>query len=144
MKNLGLVFLAAGIFSVANAQDVPQVEVPSLVLNAFQSKYSNATDVEWEKQGDLYKVEFEIGNRDHDLWVDKNGNIKKHKEEVTKTELPEAVVKKLKTDFRDYRVDDVDRIETNGKVYFQIDLDSFTGDREVLFLADGSIQQGIE
>lgn len=143
MKYLILIGLTTGIFTAACAQDIEQSTVPSLVLNAFQTKFSNATDVEWEQQADLFKAEFDIGNRDHDLWLDKNGNVKKHKEEVAKADLPEAVNQKLKNDFTRYRIDGVEKIETNGKIYFLVDLDSNTGDREVLFLPDGSVQQGI-
>lgn len=144
MKHLILICLAVVFFTTASAQDIRQSEVPSLVLNAFQSKFSNPTDIEWEKQGDLFKVEFEIGNKDHDLWLDQNGNIKKHKEEITRADLPEVIKQKLNSDFKSYRIDDVDKIETNGKIYFVVDLDSNAGDREVIFLADGSIQQRID
>lgn len=144
MKHVILIILTAASFTAVRAQDIQQREVPSLVLNAFQTKFSNAVDVEWEKQMELFKVEFEIGNKDHDLWFDKNGNIKKHKEEIAKADLPEAILQKLNSDFKSYRIDDVDKIETNGKVYYLVDLDSSAGDREVIFLADGSIQQGME
>jgi hypothetical protein len=140
MKHFILVVLAAALSGAATAQDIPQSEVPSLVLNAFQSKFSNATDIEWEREGELFKVDFEVGNRDHDLWIDKSGTIKKHKEEIAKADLPASVAQKIKTDFKEYTVDDVDRIETDGKVFFYVDLDSRSGDKEVTFTADGTVQ----
>ena len=143
MKSLIFAMCIAGLSPVVIAQDIPQEQVPSLVLNAFQSKFSNATDVEWEKKGDLFKVEFEIGSLDHDLWIDKTGNIKKHKEEFSKTNLPEAVNQKIKTEFSGYRIDDVDKIETDGKVFYQVELDGKSDDRDVLFSSDGSVQQGV-
>ena len=143
MKYLALILVIAGFVPAATGQDIQQSEVPSLVLNTFQSKFPNATDIDWEREADLYKVEFEIGKRDHDLWIDKNGNITKHKEEVTKTDLPAAINQKLQSDFKEYRIDDVDKIETNGKVFFLVDLDSNSGDKEVLFSPDGAVQQGL-
>ncbi|HYI78399.1 MAG TPA: PepSY-like domain-containing protein [Chryseolinea sp.] len=140
MKTFILFIFAAGYTSAACTQDIAQADIPSLVLNSFQSKFSNARDVEWERKGALFKVEFEIANRDHDLWLDEGGNIKKHKEELSETDLPAAIKQKLNSDFKEYRVDDVDKIETEGKVIFQVDLDGKSGDREEWFSADGTMQ----
>jgi hypothetical protein len=131
----------AGLGSSVIAQDIPQSQVPSLVLNAFQLKYSNVTDLEWELKDDLYKAEFEIGTRDHDLWIDNAGNIKKHKEDFPKGQLPSSVRKKIASEFKDYKIDDVDKIQMDKKVLFQVDLDGPRGDREVLFTADGEIHE---
>lgn len=141
MKSMILAICMMGLASVTMSQDIPKSQVPSVVLNALQSKYPNATDLEWELKGDLYKAEFEIGSRDHDLWIDKNGNIKKHKEDFPKADLPAAIREKIAREFKDYRIDDVDKIEVDGKVTFEIELDGRAGDRKVLFSADGSIQQ---
>lgn len=140
MKTLMFAFCLAGATAV-NAQDISQTEVPSLVLNTFQSKYPTARDIDWEIEGDLYKVDFEIGNRDHDLWIDKNGKVTKHKEEIVKSELPSAIAQKIKSEFKQYTIDDVDKIERDGKVLFKVDLDSKSGDREVTFNNDGTIAQ---
>lgn len=140
MKKLIFAICLAGASTVAVAQDIRQSEVPSVVLNAFQSKFSNAADVEWEMKGDLYKVEFEIGKFDHDLWIDKNGKVVKHKEELSKSDLPPAINDKIKAEYKDYRVDDVYKIESDGKVTYEVDLDGNRGDREITFAPDGTVQ----
>ena len=143
MKSLIFAMYVAGLSPAVVAQDIPQEQVPSLVLNAFQTKFSNATDVEWEKKGDLFKVEFEIGSIDHDLWIDKTGNITKHKEEFPKTNLPKAISQKITTEFNGYRIYGVDKIESDGKIFYEVELDGKSDDRDVLFASDGSIQQGV-
>lgn len=140
MKKLIFAICLAGASTVAVAQDIRQSEVPSVVLNAFQSKFSNAADVEWEMKGDLYKVEFEIGKFDHDLWIDKNGKVVKHKEELSKSDLPPAINDKIKAEYKDYRVDDVYKIESDGKVTYEVELDGNRGDREITFAPDGTVQ----
>lgn len=140
MKKLIFAICLAGASTVAVAQDIRQSEVPSVVLNAFQSKFSNAADVEWEMKGDLYKVEFEIGKFDHYLWIDKNGKVVKHKEELSKSDLPPAINDKIKAEYKDYRVDDVYKIESDGKVTYEVELDGNRGDREITFAPDGTVQ----
>ena len=142
MKQLIVIALLAGTISVGNAQDIQEKDVPSVVLSAFQSKFANAADVEWEREADLFKADFEISNRDHDVWIDKSGNIQKHQEEVTKSDLPEAVNQTLKKQYADFKIDDVDKIQRDNQTYFLVELDGKSGDQEVLFLADGTVQQG--
>lgn len=140
MKTWMVIILGLGVISLSKAQDLRQDQVPSVVLNAFQTKYPKATDVDWELKGELYEVDFEIDRTDYDVWIDKSGTIKKQKEDFPKAQLPAAVTEKIKTGFKDYQIDDVDRIEENGKVYFLVDLDGKPDDREVLFSENGTVE----
>jgi len=112
-----------------------------VVLNEFKLEFSNAANVEWELKGDDYKAEFEIGSREHDVWIDKSGKIKKHEEDFPKGDLPLAISQKLTKEFKGYRIDDVDKIDTEGKVIFLVDLDSNAGDRKVSFTPEGNIEE---
>lgn len=140
MKKYILITSAVLIATLVNAQDIPQSQVPSVILNAFQQKFSDVSDLEWEIKGDLYKAEFEVGNRDHDVWINKEGIITKHKEDFPKGQLPDAIRSVLESQFPNYRIDDVDKIETEGRVFYQVELDGKSGDRVILFNADGSIE----
>lgn len=142
MRTLIVILLGvAGLHSIATAQDIPQSQIPSVVLNAFQSKFQNTKDLEWEVKGELYKAEFEIGSRKHEVWINKSGAITRHKEDFPKSQLPEAIRAKLAKDFKDYKVDDADKIEADGKIFYQVDLDSPQGKRKLLFTADGQLQE---
>ena len=140
---LGIIILVAGLSSAAIAQDISEKEVPSLVLNTFQTKYPDAGQVDWELKGDVYKAEFEVGSREHDLWIDKTGNITKHKEDFPKSELPQAITQKLQSEFKDYKIDDADKIEEDGKILYEVDLDGAKDDRKVFFSADGNVQDNV-
>lgn len=140
MKTLiGIAFFAAGISLSSNAQDVAQNQVPSVVLNALQTKFPNATEVEWELKGDQYKADFEVGKRDHDVWIDKTGNIKKHKEDFPKSELPQAIGQVLEKDFKTYKLDDVDKFDEAGKISYEVKLESASGDLKVMFSPEGKV-----
>ena len=141
MKSWLILFYALGLTIIANAQDIPQSQVPSVVLNAFQGKFSDAKDVEWEAKNELYKAEFEVNKRGHDVWIDKTGKITKHKEDFPKKELPQAVQQQIASEFKGYTLDDADKIEMDGKVFYQVELDGTADDRKVLFSADGKVQE---
>jgi hypothetical protein len=141
MKSWLVLFYAIGLTVNVSAQNIPQSQVPSVVLNAFQGKFANATDTEWETKGELYKAEFKVDKRGHDVWIDKAGKITKHKEDFPKKDLPQAIQQQITTEFKAYKLDDADKIEMDGKVFYQVELDGASDDRKVLFSADGKVQE---
>ncbi|MAU17001.1 MAG: hypothetical protein CMH46_15845 [Muricauda sp.] len=128
MKKQLLVFgTTLAIALTTQAQDIPQSQVPSVIVNEFNKQFPKATDVEWEMDGSLYNVEFEIGwNIDHEVWYNAEGKVVKHKEDISKSELPKAVIDRIKTDFKGYSIDDLERISDNGKVVYKMELDALT------------------
>lgn len=142
MKTLIVILLgAAGLCSAAAAQDMPQSQVPAVVQDAFQAKFKDIKGAKWGLKGELYKAEFEIDKRKHEVWVDKAGVITRHKEDFPKGQLPEVIKQKLEKDFKGYKIDDADKIETGGKIFYQVDLDGTQDNRKLLFTADGQLQE---
>ncbi len=141
MKSWLVLFYFVGFTLIANAQIIPQSQVPPVVLKAFQEKYASATDVKWETKTDSYKAEFKVNKRGHDVWIDKTGKITKHKEDLPKKDLPAAIQQQIASEFKAYKLDDADKIETDGKIFYQVELDGATDDRKVLFSADGKVQE---
>jgi len=137
MKTMHVMLVMLGLSTASCAQDIPQNKVPSVVINAFQTKFPDAMDVEWEKKGDIFNVEFDLGKVDHEAWMDATGKIIKHETDIKESELPASVKATIAKDFKDSRIDDVDKIEKDGKVYYNVELDGKTGDRIILFDAAG-------
>jgi len=139
MKNvMAIVFVVVG-FIGSCAQDIPQKDIPSVVLNAFMTTYPQATDVEWELKLNVYNVDFEIGKTDHEAWYDASGKILKHKEDIKINALPVAVSEAVKKEFPNYKLDDADKIEENGNVFYLIELDGTPNDRILHVSPDGKI-----
>jgi hypothetical protein len=141
MKAFLVFIFVIGLSVCVSAQEIPQSQVPAAVVSAFQGKFSDAKNVEWETKGELYKAEFKMGSRGHDVWLDKNGMITKHKEDFPKSNLPEAIQKQIANEFNAFTLDDADKIEMDGQVFYQVELDGTPDDRKILFDADGKIQE---
>lgn len=141
MKIIFVIICALSLSSVAQSQTIPQSQVPLPVVKSLQSKFPAISELEWKLKDELYKAEFKVGKRGHDLWIDKNGNIKKHKEDYPKSELPKLITTKIQNDFSGYDIQDVDRIEAEGKITFLVKLEGNHEKRKVLFAQDGSIQE---
>lgn len=131
----------ASFTCTAFGQDIMQSQVPSLIANSFQQTFPKAFDVEWEMDGENYKVEFETGllRLDHEVWYDKTGKILRHKEEISQSDLPAKVMTKLNGEFNAYSVDDVKRITEGTKVIYTLELNSFTEEWKVIFDPEGNV-----
>ncbi|EPR65969.1 PepSY-like domain-containing protein [Cyclobacterium qasimii] len=141
MKKQLLIIGALSLFGYTQAQDISQSQVPSIILNQFNAEFAKASDIEWEKAGELYSVEFETGwNVDHEIWYNAKGEMVKHKEDISSKDLPKAVNDKLKADFNKLSIDDLQRISDNGKVVYKMELNSlWSQDWEVVMDANGTV-----
>ena len=146
MKNLILTISILGL-SLTNisAQDIHQNEVPSIILNNFQKTFPKASDIDWEIKGNLYEVEFETGflGDDHKVLYSRDGKLVKHEEEISKSNLPKAVLTSIKRSFNGYRTDDIKKITEGGKVIYNVELKNYSQEWKVIFDAQGRILQKI-
>lgn len=141
MKNLRWIVLAClPITFVSCANTIDQQEIPSVVINAVMTKYPDAKDLDWEVKNGIYEAEFDLGKDDYEVWVNAQGTILKIEQEIRNTALPGVILTKLKTDYKDYKLDDAKRIEIGKKVYYEIELDGTYGDQKVVYTAGGEKQ----
>jgi len=125
------------VVSFAAAQEIQETQVPSVVLNAFQLKFPGIKETEWELKDGVYKVECEVQSREHDLWIDKNGVVQSHKQDFPKKELPQPIVAYINQHFKDYKIDDADKITAGGKVSYEVDIEKKPEDRKLIFSEEG-------
>ncbi|NEM97690.1 PepSY-like domain-containing protein [Pontibacter burrus] len=149
MKLMTMSFLAASFFSLSTLpfidqdQDIPQSEVPSVVLNALSSAYPNAASVEWEKVKDIYEAEFDIDTKEYTVQLSATGTILQTKQDLGDTELPEAVKSAIAANYKNYKLDDADLLEKDGRQYYQVELDGRLKDKKLVLDAAGKEQNNV-
>jgi hypothetical protein len=135
-------FLTAILLSTATlfAQDIAENEVPSVVLNNFKKEFPKASDVEWERHGEQYNVEFEIGwFNDYEAWFSASGELLKHTEEISEKDLPQAVKETIKNQYADYSIDDAVKITENNTIYFMVEIEKGNEEKDLHFSAEGDL-----
>ncbi len=145
MKKMILSISAALLLSgLVFAQDIPQRDVPSVIVNNFKKSFPKANSVDWEKEGNLYKVEFEMGwLNDYTVWYNQQGQRVKYEEEISKNKLPKSILDRINTDFKGYRVDDARKIIVGKTVTYRVDLNSLKQDWDVVFDSNGKVLKKI-
>lgn len=128
--------------TISFGQDIPEAQVPSIIVNKFKAKFPKASDVEWEMEGNLYNVDFEIGwSTDYEAWYTASGNLVKHTQEISQKDLPQAVKNAVKKQYPGYRIDDAKKISTNGIETYKVELEKKHEDLDVIFSKEGQVIQ---
>lgn len=142
MKNKAIKFMAVFLLGTGSifAQDVQESQVPSVIVNNFKKEFPKASDVEWEKKGDNYNVDFEIGwGVDYEAWYAATGKLIKYKQEISDANLPQAVKDAIKKDHAGFRIDDAKKYVENGVETYQVELEKGQDERKITFSKDGKL-----
>src|SRR5690554_3433084 len=105
------------------AQKISQNNVPAVILNSFQVKFSTADDLEWRLDKGNYRVDFEVNNKDHEVQLDERGRFVKHKQDLYVSEIPKDVLETIGEKVPFFDVDDANKITENGKTTFEINFE---------------------
>jgi len=117
-------------------EELPKKDVPNAVKAVFSKAYTKATDVDWERKGSNYEVDFNLARVDHKALYTATGKRISLQKDIPNKELPATIAKSIKTKYPQGRIDDVDQINTGGKVSYKIDIEG-TPDVNVWYGADG-------
>ena len=127
-----------GITLSACSQDISASKVPSVVTNALQSKFSTATNVDWEKKKNFYEAEFKQDSLEYTVEIDASGKIIRSKAELTQQQLPAPVSSAITSQYKDYKIDDVEKLEMNGDTFYQVELDGAGTKKDVKLVMDAN------
>ncbi len=143
MKTQIITLVFAGMSIAACGQKTKTSDIPSVVQNTVTAKYQNPSGLKWEQKGNLYEADFKLNGMDHTLEVDNTGKLVRSKIDITEKEIPAAILSTIQSTYKNYKLDDIEKVEINGVVYYQIELD-ITGeskDVELVFDANGTLNK---
>lgn len=144
MKKIVLLALVLAVgFVSCDEDDMRNTDVPSVVLNAFNAEFSDAKKVDWEQIGDNFEAEFEIKNVDYEAFLNSEGNLLRHKKEITYADLPESVKTSIESDFKERKIDEVELLNLENEIYYQVEFDDLPMDEKVIFSESGSVNSEI-
>ena len=114
-----IVFFAGNIF----AQNISQSDIPAVVLNSFQLKFPNAEDVRWKLEKGNYHIKFEVNDKFNELYLDYRGNVLKYHQDLWGSEVPESVLKTIKSKVKYFDLNDADLIKEGNEIYYEINFE---------------------
>jgi uncharacterized membrane protein YkoI len=144
MKQVFLITAIAAIGFCSCGQDMPASKVPSVVQNTVETRFANATKIEWEKKNGVYEAEFNLDSAEYTVQIDPAGKIEAYKIDISENQLPASIVAAINNNYQGYKVDDAERLEKDGTTYYQVELEGKTKkDQQLIFTADGNKAENI-
>ena len=135
-----ILMLAGSIVTLsACSQHIKADKVPSVVENTVKAKFTGASTIEWEKAGNIYEAEFKIGTAEWTAEIDSSGKLIRQKIEIKADELPAEIIRALDSLYKGQRVDEAEKVEKDGLVFYQVELDAKPKDLELVFSVDGTL-----
>lgn len=144
-KSVMAFILLTSVVGACNRPEIQREKVPSVVLNALKASYPIANDVDWKKLGNLYEAELDLNDSiEISTRIDESGKIIMQKKDIPAAELQADVMTTIQNQYKNYVIDDIEKVEKNGMVYYQIELNS-RGKRDLnlVFNPDGKQAPGI-
>ena len=119
-------------------------QAPEKIKTAFDQKYPDAEEVEWEMEHGKWEAEFEVDEKEMEALFDENGNWIETETEMEDEDLPDAVKQTLKNQFKDYEVEEAEYLESPEYSGYEIELEG-NKDIEVVIGKNGQVlKQGEE
>ena len=120
MKQIVFLVIFLLLYNLGRTQNIEQSNVPAVVLNAFQLKFSNASDISWKKEGKNYRIEFKVHNKKNKLLLDYKGNMIKHIQNLYLSEIPKTVLKTVGANVTYYDINNARKIQEKGETTYEI------------------------
>lgn len=119
MKNLFLVAITLLSLAACSQKKV----VPQKILDAFSQKYPNAKEVEWGKEeASIWEAEFELTDKDMSANFNLNGDWLETETELTKKDLPSAVLATISNTYKGYKIKEIGFTETPELKAFEVEV----------------------
>ena len=115
-------------------------DIPDVVLRNFQAKYANANSVKWEKEEDIFKVEFILDGQEYEAEFDNSGKWLETEKEINISDLPEAIQKVLNTKYSGYGIEETEYAETaDYGIVYEVVIEKGDKEIELYLYPDGMI-----
>ena len=130
-----VVFMACGLLGCAQ-----HAEAPKLVNEAFVKKFPSAQKVKWDKESDTeWEAEFKMNGVEFSANFLEDGSWKETEHEIKLKEVPENIKGTLKTNFADYKVEEVEVSETEEGTVYEFELEKGDEEWEVAIDHNGTV-----
>ncbi len=142
MKSLIVVVGLSLAMCQADAQKIRSNEVPSSIKKSLQQNYG-VKDADWDKEGNSFEANFEQKGKEISVLYDASGSVLETEREISKHELPKAVLEILKKDYADFVIEETARIDTKGVVTYETEIDKAEQSFDLIFDVNGKLLKKI-
>ncbi|GAB4492063.1 MAG: hypothetical protein OHK0045_18910 [Raineya sp.] len=141
MKKYYFVGIFAFLFTnITMGQVIKPEQVPSSIISAFQSKFPNAKDIEWEMDNSDFEVNFEIGKVEWSAKFDSGGKLLETEQEINVSQIPQNVRQAIESEYPNCKIEEAEQVTlADNSVVYEIEVEKDKKSFEVQVSIDGKI-----
>lgn len=134
-KSVTMMSLFVGLTVMSCAQNAP-----AKVKEAFDAKFPNAKSVKWEKENATeWEAEFKLNGTEYSANFSQDGSWKETEQEISKKNLPEAVLNTLKNEFPEYEIEEAEMVEKPDFKGYELEIEKGEETIEVVIDNNGTV-----
>lgn len=122
----------------ADGQKMDEKDIPVNVKNALTKSYG-VKSAKWDKEDENYEANFKAKGKETSVVFDASGAILETEVEIKKSELPASVLATIKTDFADYKIEEVAKIDTKGVTTYEVEVEKGEESFDLIFDTQGKL-----
>lgn len=141
--------MLVGVLSFAGCNDDnDHIQVSPEVDEAFYAMYPDASNVDWEREGNYFVADFWRNdmNTDAEAWFDGAGRWQMTITEIAYEQLPQPVRTSFEgSEYAAWRVEDVDLVERSGReAVYVLDIEQGEQELDLYYTADGVLIKAVD
>ena len=137
MRRLVLIVISMVITSLTFAQSVHEKQVPAQVNKVFHTNYPTAKNVKWDKEGEMFEVNFDQNNVKHSVVFDHQGNIHEIEVKIELSQLPKGLMEYVKTHYKQAINGAAKIIDVRGAITYEAEIKGM----DLIFDANGKFMK---
>lgn len=135
--------LLAGSLLAGCSRELQESNVPSVVKNTLAASFSHTGPVDWEKVQGNYEAEFGKDTLDYKALISPAGALLRYKQPIAPNELPRPVQQTLQAQYRDYGVEDLEKVVRGEEAFYQLELEKGLKELQLVMTPDGAITNAV-
>lgn len=116
-------------------------DVPEAVRNNFKSKYPGENDPDWKKDSNgNFESNFKMDGVSYRADFKPDGNWIETETSIDKNELPDVIQSKIASDYSDYSITEIEKVEHHSKgTFYDVEFKQKGKNKDVEFDISGNV-----
>ncbi len=127
MKKL---IVAAAMIVSLSAFAKEERKVSPKVLNAFNTEFTTAQEVEWTVSSDYYRADFDMNGQKVSAFYNEDGDLMGITRNISSTQLPVSLQNSLKKNYSNYWISNLFEVAKNNGTSYYVTMED--GDKKIV------------
>lgn len=114
-------------------------DVPSGIVEKFNSLYPDVKPVKWKKEGNTFEAKFKYKGCKTDVVFDTKGNVIETETDISINDLPLSVSDAINNNYAGMTAEEAEKVVKDNGIFYEVELEGNGIEKEILFDSAGNL-----